>query len=374
MRIVHIDRQRSWTGQIKRVFELSQGLRRRGHDVALIANPGSQLAERGLADAFEVLQVPMRGWRAYPSVLEIVEFLREKPVDVLHSHGPRDHLYTFLASRLAPVRHLVRTKHNHTRLRSGWLSRLLYEKTSAVITISEFVRQNLLLDKIAPDHVTTLSDAIETKRFAPSEKDPEILALHGLAGVDTIVGSVSSLHKRKGVEELLRAYKLVREKLPDQSMKCVLTGGAWEQWVPLVTELGLTDEVVFPGFQTDVPAYLAILDIYVLPSRQEGLGNSILEAMCMERPVVVSDVGGITEAVTPETGIILSDTSPPKLAEAIHSLVIDPERRRDLAEAGRARVIEHFSFDVVVDRTLEIYERLLAAGDGPQDSRSKRSR
>ena len=358
MRIVHIDRQRSWTGQIKRVFDVAVAMRECGHELALIAHPGSQLAQRGREEGFDVLEVRMRGWRAYPSVLKIARFLRAKPVDVLHSHGPRDHFYTVLASRLARVKHLVRTKHNHTRLRSGYLSRLLYNKTSAVIALSEHVRENLLADGILPEDVTVIYDAIDVERFAPRAKDPAILEQHGLTGVESIVGSLSSLHRRKGTEELLRAYKHLRQLLPDESMKCVLTGKRFDQWLPLVEELRLQGEVVFTGFQTDVPAYLALLDVYVLPSREEGLGNSILEAMCMELPVVVSDAGGIPESVIPGTGVVLSDTSPEPLAAAIRELILDPAKRRALGVAGRARVLEQFADHLLFEQTDALYRSL----------------
>ncbi len=141
-------------------------------------------------------------------------------------------------------------------------------------------------------------------------------------------------------------------------MKCVLTGKRFDQWLPLVEELRLQDEVVFTGFRTDVPAYLALLDVYVLPSREEGLGNSILEAMCMELPVVVSDAGGIPESVIPGTGVMLSDTSPEPLAAAIRELILDPAKRRALGVAGRARVLEQFADHLLFEQTDALYRSL----------------
>ncbi len=360
MRIVHIDRQRSWTGQTVRTYAIAAGMRERGHEVAFIASPDSELAKRGRAAGIDVLEVPMRGWRGYRSVLKIRSFLKARPVDVLHCHGPRDHQYAVLAANKRTVRHLVRTKHNHSHMRSGFLSRMLFNPVARVITVSEWVRQALIEDGLAPERVSTLHDAIDIDRFTPRPRDPEVLRAHGLEGVETIVGSLSSLHPRKGVEATLRAYRLVRDALPDASMRCVLVGKRFEQWQPLVAELGLEDEVVFPGYQVDQPAYLALLDVYVLPSLKEALGTSIVEAMCMERPVVVSGVGGIPEAVTEGTGVVVDDPTPENLAAEIIALVRDPERRSSLGKAARARALEHFSMQRLLDETEALYTSLMA--------------
>lgn len=363
MRIVHIDRQRSWTGQISRAYHVGVGLRELGHEVGFIAHPGSRLAARAREDGFAVFEAPLRGIRTYRSVFKIGRWLEERQVDIVHCHGPRDHLASFLAAPLAGNPLLVRTKHNHTRLRSGYFSRLLFDRAAAVVAVSDFVRDLLLEDKIAPDKVLTIHDAVDVERFATRAKDAALLEELGIAPDELVVGNVSSLHRRKGIDLILAAFAQLRAQLPGRKLRCVLTGKNYQQWEPLVEELGLTEHVVFPGFQTDVPRYLSILDVYVLPSRQEALGTSIIEAMALGLPVVVSRTGGVAEAVTEDVGIALEDPAPEALAEAIRDLLEDPERRRRLGEAGHRRATELFPIDAMVRRTHELYQRL-AGGVG----------
>ncbi len=360
MRIVHIDRQRSWTGQISRGYHVGLGLRGLGHDVAFIGHPGSKLVARARDDGFDVLETPMRGVRTYPSIIRIGRWLAERKVEILHCHAPRDHLVSVLAAPLGGRPLVVRTKHNHTRLRSGYFSRLLFDRAAAVISVSEFVRESLLEDKIAGEKVVTIHDAVDVERFSPRPKDSELLAELDIAPDELVVGSVSSLHRRKGIDAILAAFARLRAALPGRKLRCVLTGKNFEQWEPLAEELGVREHVTFPGFQTDVPRYLSILDVYVLPSRKEALGTSIIEAMAMGLPVVVSRAGGIRESVTEEVGIALEDPTPEALAEALRGLLEDPERRRSLGAAGRQRAVDLFSVDALVRRTEELYRRVLA--------------
>lgn len=356
MRIVHIDRQRSWTGQINRSFNVAVGLREHGWDVALIGHPGSQLGERGRAAGFEVLTVPLRGWPIYPSILKIARFSREKPIDVLHAHGPRDHLAAALAGKLGKIGCVARTKHNHTRLRSGAFSRILFRGTP-VVTVSEFVRRRLIEDGVDGAGIRTVHTSVDTQRFAPRDRDPKLREELGIGPDEIVIGNVSSLHKRKGIEEILRAFAILAKR---PELKLILCGKNADPWRPLTKHLGLTDRVVFPGFQKDVPAYLAQLDVYVLPSREEGLGTSILEAMCLGLPVVVSNAGGIPESVVPGTGVVLEDTGPESIAAAVTALVDDPDRRRTLGEAAHERVVEAFTVENMVARMIAFYEEIAA--------------
>ena len=91
MRVYHIDRQRSWTGQVAQGFNVIAGLLERGHEAAIIAHPGSKFAARARERGIEVLEYPMRGWRSYASALRIGRALRRRKVDIVHCHGSRDH-------------------------------------------------------------------------------------------------------------------------------------------------------------------------------------------------------------------------------------------------------------------------------------------
>jgi glycosyltransferase involved in cell wall biosynthesis len=280
-------------------------------------------------------------------------------VDILHCHGPRDHLLSVVAARLGSVKHVVRTKHNHNRLKSGFLSRFLYRKCSKIVTVSEHVRQVLIKDGIAPGAIETIYTGIDNHQFTPRPPVKTVARDLEITEDELVVGCVSSLHVRKGIQEILEAFKLLRESMPETKIRCLLVGKKWQRWSDVAAELGIEEDVIFTGFRRDVANLLSILDVYVLPSRDEALGTSILEAMAMGLPVVASNVGGIPEALRNEAGVIVSPKDPVGLAKAMKTLLEDHHRRTKLGENARERAKVDFSLETMVDRTADLYEQLM---------------
>ncbi len=359
MKIYHIDRQNSWTGQANRILLLSKGLTRRGHETGIITNPKSQLSIRARNSGIEVFECGMKGWRFNTAVFKIAEFLKKHDADIVHCHGPRDHLLCYLLSRLGYIKHIVRTKHNHKNLKSGFWSRLLYVQCSKVVAVSEYIKKSLEDDGVSSKLIETIYDVVDTEKFSPRAKEGEIIKELNIHENEIILGCVSSLHERKGIEEILRAFKKITEAMPDKKIRCVLSGKGGKRWEPLIEKLNLKDRVILTGFRTDVDKILSVLDIYVLPSRQEALGTSILEAMSMGLPVVVSNVGGIPEAVTPGAGIMVPPNNANKLAEELILLINNKEGRKLMGMKARKRIQEIFSLHTLIDRTEHLYHRIL---------------
>jgi glycosyltransferase involved in cell wall biosynthesis len=128
----------------------------------------------------------------------------------------------------------------------------------------------------------------------------------------------------------------------------------------LAGQLGLADRVHLAGHQQDVRPWLAALDVLVLSSDWEGMPNALLEAMAAGLPIVATAVGGVPEVVVDgATGLLVPPGDPSALAEAITRLLRDPDLRRTMGQAGRARVERRFSINETVRLTEELYATLL---------------
>ncbi len=364
MNIIHIDRQKSWTGQTNRLFQIVRGLRERGHDARVISQRGSRLALRCREAGIPVSVYPMRGWLFNLSAVVIALQLRSRRPDILHCHGPRDHLLSLIVQGLGGTGHVVRTKHNHKHLKSGSFSRLQYNRCARVVTVSEFVRSRLIEDGLDPGHVETIYTAVDTAHFTPREKNRRLLAEFGIADDELVIGCLSSLHVRKGIEELLKALASVLTQNPDKKIRCLLVGKKWQRWAEMARGLGIgREKIIFTGFRQDVADLLSVFDIYVLPSRDEGLGTSILEAMATGLPVIATTVGGITEAIGEDAGIGVAPMDPDALAAAMNDLIGDPARRDALGKNARLRAERIFSVETMIERTMQLYGHIL--GEGP---------
>ena len=358
MYVVHVDRQSSFTGQIQRGLADLEALRGAGHRVGAIAHPGSQLARRARERGIEVWELPMRGASIYPSMLRAARALRGRRVDVLHCHGGADHVLAFGAARLAGVPHLIRTKHNHTPPR-GWRHRVPYQLCDRVVTVSGFVRDKLVAAGLDPARVVSIPTAVDLARFRPRPRDAALAASLGIGEKDLVIGNVSSLHARKGIEELLRALARLRGGPHGERVRGLLVGRNRAPWQARARELGIADRVLFPGFREDVESLLPLFDVYALPSHHEALGTGALEAMAAGVALVVSDVEGLAEAVAPGTGLRVPPHDAEHLASAIESLLGDASRRGQLGAAARARAEAEYDQKALAARMLALYEEVV---------------
>jgi glycosyltransferase involved in cell wall biosynthesis len=124
---------------------------------------------------------------------------------------------------------------------------------------------------------------------------------------------------------------------------------------------------VFTGFRADIDRLIPAFSLLCLTSSTEGLGTSLLDAMCFGRPVVATDAGGIPEAVEHgKTGLLVPVGDPATLAAALTELLLRADRRQTLGEAGRRRFEREFTAERMVDETLRVYEGLRTTSAAPE--------
>lgn len=168
------------------------------------------------------------------------------------------------------------------------------------------------------------------------------------------------LHDQKQVDLLIRAWPAVRRIAPARLM-IVGDGPLREELTQLRDSLGMTsDEVHFTGRLDDPSDVLKASDLFVLPSRAEGMSNSLLEAMATGLPCVVSAIGGNVDLIQPDlTGRLVAGSSPEAWAEAILGVYRNPEAARRWGRSAREKVEREYSIDAVVDRNVMLYRRLI---------------
>jgi glycosyltransferase involved in cell wall biosynthesis len=202
-----------------------------------------------------------------------------------------------------------------------------------------------------------------------ARKDRSILAKHGLSG--RVVLFVGRLQENKGVSYLLKAFKLVRARFPDASLLIVGEGPDGEALRREADSSGLGDCVVFAGNveKAGVAAYYRAADVFVMPSvsgpkgAAEGLGVVLIEALASGVPSVASGVGGMTDIIKDgQTGLLVPEKNPEKLADAIGALLSDGGLRDRLSADGRAYVCERFGIGYVAGEFKEVMASILSAG------------
>jgi len=307
-------------------------------------------------------------------------------VDVVHSHTWYTNLSGHLSAELLGVPHVL-TAHSLEPRRpwkaeqlgggyriSSWLESSAYREAAGIIAVSDGMRLDVLdaYPFIDPDTVHVVRNGIDTVKWQP-QQSTDLLEQHGVDPDRPYVVFVGRITRQKGIAHLLRSAEHFDPEL--QLVFCASAPDTPEIAAETKAQIAVLRErrtVVWieeHAPRAVVQQLLSHALAFLCPSVYEPLGIVNLEAMACHTAVVSSDVGGIPEVVADgETGIVVPYTPDDaedferRFADAVNSLAADPERARAMGERGRARAVDHFGWQVVAQKTVEVY---LAAGAVP---------
>lgn len=366
MKIAHIDAEQGFSGGEAQVFLLIEGLRALGHESVVVCPPGSRSDAEAQRRGIPVLGVPMSNDLDVGAISELRQALLRCRPDLVHLHTGRATWLGGLAARTLSLP-AITTRRMDKRIRRGWRQRITYGPLVArTVAISQSVRDALLASGVAPEKIHLIHDAVDARAVEPSRERARTRSALEAGEGSVVVLAAAALVRRKGIDVLLRALSLARA--PDLVLWIAGDGPERASLESLVEELALPCRVSFLGRRADVPDLLHACDVFVLPSRREGLGVSALEAMAAKRPVVASRVGGLAEAVVDgRTGMLVPPEDPVTLALAVDRLATDRDLRLRLGEAGPARISEGFLASQMVAAYDALYRRVLAErAEAPQ--------
>lgn len=337
----------------------------RDREVALLAwptAPGRQLLQAAEQLGARTLAMPHPRDPAFGDTVE--RYLRRHPTEVFHVHvgTGREDFDGARAARRAGVPLVVQTQHlpwlmTHPTRRARLLHAL--EPVDRVITVSVAQRRTYERVGVPAELMTTVPNGIRGR-----DRGPGRLAARealGLTPDQPVVLTVGRLTVMKGQRYLVDAVPALAERFPDLAVVLVGRGHLEDSLRRQAHELGVSDQVLLAGHRSDARMLLDAADVFVLPSRHEGMPLAALEAMDAGLPVVATDVIGTSEVVAHgETGLLVPAQDPAALAAALTELLSDPERRRVYGRAGRRRYLEHFTSARMAAQTATVYEDALA--------------
>jgi glycosyltransferase involved in cell wall biosynthesis len=304
-------------------------------------------------------------WDLRP-VWDLARLLRRRPVDILHVNGQKAHLLGRMAGILSGIPVIIHL-HFHYRPRPRWLNVRLARRTAMALAVSDFLREHSVGEfGMPPERARTIYNAIDVDRFVKPAPDarPRIRQELGISDRQTMVtvcGRLTTLPD-KGQMTAIRAIALLIRNHPHAVLVLVGDGPAKGQCESLIAQLGLSHAVRMTGQRSDISEILAATDIFLMPSSaQEAFGYSAAEAMCANRPVVASRVGGLVEMLANgERGLLVEPNDATGMASAVASLMENPDLAARLAAAGHA-----FASTLTIARHVgqltELYEQVLSA-------------
>ncbi len=356
--ILHVDTGHSWRGGQQQAAYLVEALHLAGHRVAMVCQPHSKLVSFCRDRGIPCFPIPMWGeWDARAG-FRIAAFSRRFRFEILHLHTSHALTLGLWAKLFLRSLRLVAVRRVELHIKKHVFSHWKYgtKRLDRIVCISEAVRQVLIADGISSEKMVTIHSGIDLSRFQGMPPQTELRAELGIPDNHLIVGTVAAMAGLKDYPNLLKAARYVLSAEENVTFCAVGDGAHRKKILRLAVTLQLGCRFIFAGFQNEVGRYLRLFDLFVLASRKEGLGTSILDALAVGLPVIACRTGGIVEVVDDgKNGLLVPPRDPHAFADAMLSLIRDEDLRKRMAHQAR-KSVEAFDIRLNVQKNIQLYQ------------------
>lgn len=359
---------KSDAGTATSINDLALALDRERFEVILIFLGSNGSSPGRLQEAKGIFHLP-GGWtgvtRFFPTVIRLARILRAHRVAVLHCHNPKANLYGTVAGALAKTPAVLVQFHGLRRTRG--ISRrlqnlLIFRRAAKIIGVAEAVKMDIVGSnwRVPRDRLVVLENSVGYDRFAHvATSRAEARGMLEMPPDAVVFGTIGRLTATKGLPYLLRAFAIVRERMPAAHL--VLLGDGPDRARLERQAMGTPhrDAIHFLGYRPNVEQLLQGMDVFVLASVAEGMPRVILEAMAAGVPCVSTAVGGIPEMLDQgRLGALAAPGDAEGLARSmLETAAMPPAKRQDLIEQSQRHVRLRYSHDVVRAKLAAIYEQ-----------------
>jgi glycosyltransferase involved in cell wall biosynthesis len=290
-------------------------------------------------------------------VIKLIKLIKKRKYNIIHVHLFPADIFAAVASLFLPnnIKWIFSEHSVYNRRRTFKIFKILdnftYSRYSKIICVSKQVEFALISWMSSVKGKTkVIPNAVPVPKF----RSPCLFKAYDIL-------FVGRLTQAKGVDILLKAVKILKNKY-SKNLKIAIVGDGHLKEVlnNMAVELGVNKEVKFLGVRKDVNKLMRSSKIFILPSRYEGFGLVVVEAMSNMLPVIASNVGGIPEIIeNGKDGLLVPPENPEALAKAIKQLLDDVKMRKELAKNAYKKVKEKYSMETYTKKLLNLYKSLI---------------
>jgi glycosyltransferase involved in cell wall biosynthesis len=334
--------------------------------------PNIDLYNRAVAKGVPARVLRCQGRIDWKVLRRLRLLIRAHDIEIIHVHGYKAGLYGYLAAR-GEGKALVATCHNWPvggmkLAMYHFLDRLVLKHVDAIGAVSEVIAEKLASFGVPRERVRVIPNGIDVRAFGAVP--PAGAAMAGTRSRQ-VLGVVGRLDLQKGFEYLLKAIAGLHHSFPELRLLVIGEGPDRSRIENLISQLRLGAVVTLLGQRADMPTAYNLIDIFVLPSLNEGLPMALLEAMAASKAIVATRVGAVPKVIADEvTGLLVEPADEPALTHAISRLLSDPSLCRQLAQRARAHVERHYTAEAMTGSYREMYTAVLARRGGRKPSQA----
>jgi len=371
LQVCHVAVGDLWAGaEVQLKVLLSKLVLRPDLNLSVILFNGGRLGKEIEKLGIPVAIFPEAEWGSGKMFLELVRKFKQSDAKIIHTHKYKDTILAAPAAKLCGIPYVVRTVHGLREpfegLRAFKMS--LYESiertvhrlcVNSIIGVSSQIERRYRAEG-AVSRVVCIRNGIDLDRRLTHVDRNRLRRDLGVDSGTCLIGTVGRLTPVKGLSYLLQSISILLRQRANVRLLIVGDGVIRKDLEAQARDLGIGENVVFLGHREDTEALLQALDIFVLPSLNEGIPMALLEAMAASRAVVASRVGGIPEIVEDGVeGILVEPMDATQLAENCGRLIESPEIAMKMGEQARKRVVQEFSAVAMADRVAGLYKELV---------------
>ncbi len=350
-----VDLEMEWRGGQNQALLLLKGLYERGHAAELVAAHGSSLSHRAKKHGIYVHSVSRTTLRL-AAARKIRSILAEGRIELVHANEAHAVTAAWLALTGSDLPFVVSRRVGYP-IGKSWVARSRYRRANSILANSQWVAYQAIASGAQPEKVRVIYEGVEVPDLPSPVARETARQRWSLKKSDVVLGCVGALQQDKGHEWVIRALAELSTEFPGCKLLIAGDGEFRPDLESLATKLKVRNQVVFAGFVKNVSAVYQALDIFIFPSLFEGLGTSLLSAMAYAVPSITFFGCALGEIVEDgQSGLQVEAKNAGELARAIARLLRNPEFARKISEAGRARIVQNFSADQMVENTLRLYE------------------
>jgi glycosyltransferase involved in cell wall biosynthesis len=297
-------------------------------------------------------------------ILQINRFLKERRIDILHTHGYKSDIVGFLGTRSGKTK-WVATNHVwhpvsvRMRFYEG-VDAFVLRFAKRVVAVSGEIRKDLISTNVAPANIRVIGNGIDINHFKRCRSTATLKTALGIPEGDMVITIIGRLSPEKGHRTFLQAARRVARHRQNVTFLIVGDGPLAQELRMEALRLDLHERVIFTGFRRDMPEIYALSDVMVNASSIEGLPVTILEAMASKVPVIATRVGGIPDVITDnETGLLVHSDDVDGLRARMDSLIDDAGERRRLAAAAFEFVTMNHSCERMCGAYRQVYSEVM---------------
>lgn len=355
-KILHIDIEKSWRGGQQQAVYLYESLLKKGIESNFICRKYSKLEEYFKVKMIPNININIISPYSLKNALIIARYAKKNNYNILHCHSSASLTIGILVKLFYRKVKIIGVRRVDFRINSTFKYNNSF--VNKIVCISDAIKKVMIECNVKPDKTMVIHSGINLEKFANCNHENIInkFNLHN----KFIIGTIAAIEDHKDYDTLIEAARIVTDKFREVVFLAVGSGSQFERISKLIIENKLSDKFILAGFRDNPGDFLKAFDLFVLSSKLEGLGTSILDAMSLGKAIVATDAGGIPEVVSNgRNGIVVEKQNPEILADAIIKLIENRELLQKYSNDS-IKLVKNFDINITVEKNIQLYKQLLS--------------